>query len=162
MKDMVSITLPLSSSTDTQSESISSNILNSKSGLFILLSNINKKIPYWIKILFRLVFLSILVLKLLGFTNILDIYNNLIYLKLFTYTSCSLVILYQLLNIFLLYKFSNKNVKIPEILPEFLINWLKEFEFICQDPISIKEFKNTCYREIFIYIFIIILITLIF
>jgi hypothetical protein len=116
--------------------------LNSKSGFFILLSNINKKIPYWIKILFRLVFLSILVLKLLGFTNILDIYNNLIYLKLFIYTSCSLVILYQLINIFLLYKFSNKNVKIPEILPEFLINWLKEFEFICQDPIGIFRIGN--------------------
>ena len=136
--------------------------MNSKSGIFLFMSKINKKIPNWIKILFRLIILTVLVLKLLGFTSILGFFNNFLYLKLFIFISCSLGILYQLINIFFIYKFTNKNTKIPEILPDFIINWLKEFEIICQTPESIKDFKNMYYKEILVYISIMIFIALFF
>ncbi len=134
--------------------------MNNSSTLFLLLSNINNKIPDWLKIIFRLLFLSILIIKLLGF-NVLDIISNNYYLKMYCYISCSLVILYQILNILLLYLFSKNNIKIPEILPDFIINWLKEFEIMSSSKASIKEFKTTCYIEILLYVTIIILITLI-
>lgn len=159
LKDIASINLPLSSTSTSQiSNNNSSNIINS----ILLLSNINKKIPNWVKLLFKLLLLSILVLKLLGFKSILDVLNNVYYLKIFSYISCSLAIIYQLLNLYLLYKFYNKNKKIPEILPIFIQNWLKEFEIISSTKESFNEFKNICYIEILIYILIIILITLLF
>lgn len=92
------------------------------SSLFLLLGNINKKIPNWVKLIFKLLFLSILVLKLLGFSSILDIFYNLYNLKIYIYITCLLAILYQILNIYLLYIFTNKNTKISEVLPEFIIN----------------------------------------
>ena len=172
IKNVGSINFPLSESSslalqssgyspsvrsDTQiNNNNSSNIINS----ILLLSNINKKIPNWVKLLFKLLLFSILVLKLLGFNSILDVFNNLYYIKIFSYISGSLAIIYQLFNLYLLYKFSNKNINISEILPNFIINWLKEFEVICSSKESINEFKNICYIQILIYILILILITL--
>jgi hypothetical protein len=45
----------------------------------------------------------------------------------------------------------NKNLKISEVLPQFLINWLKEIETSSSTKEGIKEFKKTCYTEIWIY-----------
>ena len=73
----------------------------------------------------------------------------------------SLVIIYQLVNLYLIHKFSKKDTIIPEILPEFVINWLKEFEILKTSKISVKEFKNMCYIQICIYLAIIVLILLI-
>ena len=108
---------------------------------------------------FNLLLLSIIVIKLLGF-SILDFLNNTYYLKLYLYVSCSLIIMYQLLNIYLLHKFSKQNVQIPKVLPEFIINWLNEFNVISSSVESIKEFKKTYYKEISLYLLIIIIITL--
>ena len=88
---------------------------------FTVFSYLNNKIPYWVKLLFRLLLLSLLALKLLGF-NILDFMSSMYYLRIYCYVVCTLVIFYQLLNLFLLHKFSKKNIKIPKVLPEFLIN----------------------------------------
>ena len=102
-----------------------------------------------------------IVLKLLGF-NFLDVLNNVYYLKIFSYVSCSLAITYQLLNLYLIYKFYKKNTPpaIPEFLPNFIINWLKEFEILGSTNESFNEFKNMCYREILVYLLLITLITL--
>ena len=86
-----------------------------------------KKIPNWLKLIFSLLLVIILVLKLLGLSS-LDVLNNPYYIKIFSYISCSLAIFYELLNLYLLHKFTNKNIKISEVLPEFIINWLQEFE----------------------------------
>jgi len=89
-------------------------------------------------------------------------FNNSYYLKIYLQISCSLVIIYQLLNIGLLYNFIKKNPKIPEYLPEFIINWLKEFEEMSKFPKSFfKEFKTTAYIEIALYLTILILTFLI-
>ena len=84
------------------------------------------------------------------------------YLKSFFYLSWSLALIYQLSNLYILNKFINKNIKISEALPEFLINWLQEFEDSSYSVESIKQFKKTCYIEISIYLSILIIITLIF
>ena len=68
--------------------------------------------------------------------------------------------MYQLLNIYLLHKFSKQNVKIPKVLPEFIINWLNEFYIISSSIESIKFFKQTYYIQISLYLLIMIIITL--
>jgi hypothetical protein len=69
LKDM--ITVDLLNSSDTQTASTSSKILNS--GFFLLIKN---KIPNWVKLLFSLFFLSLFLLKLLGISSIFDIIYN--------------------------------------------------------------------------------------
>lgn len=155
-KDMASINFPLGSSTDSQTDN---NISNNNSSLFLLLSNITKKIPSWVKLFFRLLLLTILVLKLLGI-SILEFLNCTLYIKIYSYITCSLLISYQLLNLYLLQKFSNNNnIKIPEVLPNFIINWLKEFEIIGSKKKNINNFKQIYYIEISIYLVILILTT---
>ena len=78
---------------------------------------------------------------------------------MFSYITCSLLIIYQFLNLYLLHKFSNNNIKIPEVLPDFLINWLKDFKIICSNKESINVIKKTYYIEISIYLVILILTT---
>ena len=56
--------------------------------------------------------------------------------------------------------FSTRTVKISQVLPDFLINWLKEIEILSSTPASLREFKKGCYIEISIYLVIIIFITL--
>ena len=131
----------------------------SNNSLFMLISNLTKKIPNCLKLFFRLLLLSILVIKLLGF-SVIEILNSTYYIKIYLYVSCSLVIIYQLSNLYLLHKFSKQNVQIPKVLPEFIINWLNEFNVISSSVESIKEFKKTYYKEISLYLLIIIIITL--
>jgi hypothetical protein len=111
IKDMVSINVPVESNTKSLIEGNGSNIITTDSNLFLLLSrgwsNLNKKIPSWVKIVFRLLFIILLILKLLGFNNIIDVIYNTYYLKMYIYISCSLAIIFQLLNLYLLHKFSN-------------------------------------------------------
>ena len=61
-----------------------------------------------------------------------------------------------------MYKISKKKTKIPEILPDFLINFLKDYENVGQSKESFNYFKKMFYTEIFIYFCIIIFIILIF
>jgi len=155
----------LSNSTDsdllTENNNNNSEVLNSSSSLFLLFNKIIKIIPHWLKLSFRLILLIILVLKLLGVNSILDIFNHVVYFKLYCYISCSLVILYQLLNIYLIYKFSQPETKIFEFYPEFIINWLKEFEEIGKSKEIAKYFKDMYYREIYLYFILIIIAVLI-
>lgn len=86
--------------------------------------------------------------------------NSMYYLRIYCYVAYTLFNFYPLLNLFLQHKFSKKNVKIPKVLPEFLINWLKEVEDSNSSVESIKQFKTTCYKEVYLYLLILIIITL--
>ena len=153
IKDLASIELFSGggSSTDSQSSNTSS--------LFLFLSNVNKKLPNWVKILLALLIVSILVVKYLGIIYILNI--NTFYIKLYFYIGFSVAIFYQLLSIYLLHKFSKKNINIPEVLPDFIINWLKELEIMSSSKEGIKHLKSLIYIEIIVYILLMILFTLI-
>ena len=137
--------------------------LNSSNYSNLFLKKLNNKggcaaSPSLVKLVFKLIFSIVLVLKLLGFSSIFEVITNTYYLKMYTLTLCSLATLYQLSSIYLLYIFIKKNPKIPEFLPEFLINWLKEFEELSKAESGyFKDFKKSCYTEIAIYLVVIIL-----
>jgi hypothetical protein len=162
------LTFSYSGGSGAQIENNNSNMINTttNSSFFILLNNFKKKIPNWLKIVFKLLFTIILVLKLLGFSfipgfiSVLYFVNNLYHMKLFYYISCSLIISHNLLSLYLIHKFSNNKIKISEALPDFLINWLKIIENMGSSKAGIKEFKSTCYIDITIYLTLLILMTL--
>lgn len=131
------------------------------SDLFLILSNLNKKIPDIVKLIFKLFLVILIVLKLFG-VNFIDLFFNLNYLRIYFYVSVSLVIIYQLLNLYLISLFSRKKIKIFEFLPEFFINWLKEFEFMVKSQDSLKAFKQMCYIELFIYVSLLIILLIFF
>jgi hypothetical protein len=132
-------------------ESSNNKDINNNSFLLLIHKLFKKiKIPLYLRIVFIFFILNIVVLKLLGyniFSLITDksLLRNLIFVYFFLVTS------YQLLNLYLAHIFANKKIKIPEILPDFLINWLKEFEIITLTEESIKGFKKTCYIELLVY-----------
>lgn len=135
--------------------------LINNTGFLLLLSKLNNKIPSWVKLAFKLLFFIIILLKLLGYSIITDVFNDLYFLKKLVYIGSSLVILFDVLNLYLIHKFANKKVKIPAVLPDFIINWLTDFEELSSTQRSIKVFKKECYINISIYLVIMILITLI-
>jgi hypothetical protein len=126
-----------------------------------MLSNLKNKLPSWVKWILRLIVISIILLNLLGFNSLIDVLSNIFYIKLYAYLTCSLVILYQILNIYLLHRFINKKINILPVLPDFIINWLKDLETISSNNDSSQYFKNSCYIQIFIYLSIIFLISFI-
>ena len=121
--------------------------------IFILLTKLFNKIPTLFKFIFIFILLNIIVLKLLGY-SLIDIIIDLSLLKNLIFVYIYLALSYQFLNLYLIHKFASKNIKIPEVLPDFLINWLKEFKIITQSEESIKEFKKICYIEILVYLII--------
>jgi hypothetical protein len=134
-------------------------ILNNISFLLVI-NKIFKKIPTFLKFIFIFIILNIVVLKLLGYSIIVIIDQS--FLKKLVFVYFFLVGGYQLLNLYLLHKFASKNVKIPEVFPDFVINWLKEFEVIVLSEESIKEFKKICYIELVIYLIMMVIFILIF
>lgn len=103
-----------------------------------IISPLKNKIPNWIKLIIIFLSISIVVLKLLG-------------IKIFFYVSCFLAINYLLFNWYLLLKFTYNKIRISNVLPEFLINWLKKFELLSSNEENIKILKKICYIKIFIY-----------
>lgn len=116
----------------------------------------------WLKFGFKLIFVVILVLKLLGFSLYTDFFLNMHNLKLLSQTLCGLWILFLILHVYLIHKFAQKDRQIPEILPNFLIEWLSEFKQIVATPQSIKSFKNMYYIQIALYICIIVFTILVY
>ena len=134
--------------------------MTDQTGLLLIIGNLNKKIPDWLKYLFKLVLLIIVVTKLLGF-NLIDIYLNSYHFKMYIYITSSLFMLSSFFSLFLLHKFANKTIHIPEVLPNFIINWLKILQTVSSNKESIHYFKNKYYLEIVLCILVIIIVTLI-
>ena len=154
---MASIEFSLES--ETQTKETNTNI--NSSSFFLFISNLYDKIPSWVKITFRLLLLFLLVLKLCGIT-LIDFLVNDYYLKIYFIFACSFLIVFHLIILLILQLFIKKSLTISEILPDFLINWLKDFEYISSDPESIKDFKKSSYRLVGIYIIILTLFTIFF
>ena len=157
LKNMASIEFSLES--ETQTKETNTNI--NSSSFFLFISNLYNKIPSWVKITFRLLLLFLLVLKLCGIT-LIDFLVNDYYLKIYFIFACSFLIVFHLIILLILQLFIKKSLTISEILPDFLINWLKDFEYISSDPESIKDFKKSSYRLVGIYIIILTLFTIFF
>jgi hypothetical protein len=158
--------LGLKDLTSIEVNSINNNLSAEKniqtSGLLLLLSKLNKKMPNWLKYMLNIILISMILLNLIGFNSLIEFLNNIFYLKIFAYFLCSLVILYQLLNLYFLHKFIiNKNINISPVLPEFLINWLNDLKLLSLNNESYHYFKNSSYIQIIIYLLIIVLVSII-
>ena len=78
---------------------------------------------------------------------------------------CIFVIFYNLLNIYLLHFFSNpffnkkskKERIVPEVFPEFIFTWLKEFKIKTSSKDTKKVFKTIYYREVLLYSVLLVL-----
>ena len=127
----------------------------------VLLRFLNFYIPNSLKLIFSLFMLCLVVIKLLGFNSIFDVFLNLNYLKFYIYITSSLFILYQILNLYLLHKSTKNTISISPILPVFIIKWLTEFKEISSNENGVQVFKKMCYVQISLYISIIVFITLI-
>ena len=159
LKDMVSIELIGGNETNVTNTTR----VNNNKGIFLILVNkIINYIPYWIKFALILIFILILLIKIIGIENFLNTFvlGKTIYFKWFGYFSCSFVILFNLLNLYLIHKFSQSDIKVSKLFPDFLINWLNDFKIISANEDSIKFFKDMYYRDIIVYLVIIVIITL--
>ena len=104
---------------------------------------------FYLNLLFKLVFAINLVLKLLvkllvkllGFL-LFNIFNYSLFIKLYFIISVLLVILYYLLSLYFLYKFRNQDVKIPRVLPNFIISWLEDIQFMSKTNQGFKSYKD--------------------
>ena len=163
LKDVA--TVSVSTSSTTISSPLSGDEVNNKINSllpgFTVFSYLNKKIPSWVKLVIKLFLVFLLVIKLLGI-SFLEFYNSWLYLRMYCYFVSTLIIMYELLNLYLMHKFHTQTIKIPQVLPDFLRNWLKEFEAVSSRVEYIKEFKKGCYIEIGMYLSLIIIVTLIF
>ena len=65
---------------DLNTENNGNNLINS--GLFLFFRNINNKIPLWLKIIFKLIFIFIIIIKIIGLPAAITILNSNYYLKL--------------------------------------------------------------------------------
>nr|YP_003495103.1 hypothetical protein TrcifM_p12 [Trametes cingulata]ADD21057.1 hypothetical protein [Trametes cingulata] len=153
-KDMLTFNFSFNS----QSE-VENNVRNNS--LFLFLGNFINKIPFWFKVIFKIILISLLGLKLLGI-SIFEFYNNIYYLEIYCLVLCILYILYECVNLYLLHIFSTKkNKKIPDVLPNFFIDWLNSFKVLSSNELLKNETKKNCYVHISLYLVIMLFIIII-
>ena len=97
LKDIVTVNATISPNANLTVDQNILKINSNESGLFMIISNLYNKIPNMVKLLLRFFLLLLVVIKLLGFNNIFEVFFNLYYLKMYLYITCSLLILYLLL-----------------------------------------------------------------
>ena len=127
--------------------------------LLLLISKGIKKLPDWLKFLFFLISLGLFFLKLFGY-NIIDIIIDDSLLIYIIYGYSSLAISYFLLHLYLLQKFYKAKVNIPEILPQFIIDWLEGIKILASNEVGFKTNKETVYLNLIVYIIIVFLVTI--
>jgi hypothetical protein len=134
---------------------------NKNISILFILNKMKELMPEWLRIIFILLTLIFIILKLLGY-NIIQVLIDDTLLKNFVCVYCVVVINYHLLIIYLIHKFSTKKIQIPEVLPNFMINWLKNFEIMSETKETIKAFTKNSYIEISLYMIILLLVLLFF
>ena len=149
----VAISAEIKNENENNLNNLETNNLN-KTGLLLILSNLSKKVPNRVKFVLKWTIIGIKVF----FGSIFLYYLN--YLNIFVFISTSLVIFYEILNLYFLNRFINKNMKFSVVLPQFIINWLKELEEATSNDLTIKIVKENSYIHISIYSVIIILISI--
>ena len=111
-------------------------------------------------LLLLLILISLVILKIFGIITVLEFLNSGYFLKTYFLSGCILILLYYFISLYFMYFFSIKKREIPEVLPDFLIEWLKDFEVITKNKEIIKEFKSVFYQEILLYSVLLVLVLL--
>ena len=158
LKDMIMIHTTLNRPADINIDQNIFNNFNNEGGLFMLISNLNKKIPNTLKFILRLLLFLLVALKLLGFNNIFELFLNLNYIKMYFYITISFYILYHLLLLYLLHRFSQKTISISPVFPAFIMTWLEDIKEASSSNITIMTFKKMCYVQIGLYSSFLVLI----
>lgn len=91
-----------------------------KSSLILLIIKFTNKISSFIKIILKIIFILLILLKIVGLNNLYIIYSNKFYFKIACIFACLLVIFILVLELYLIHKFSKKNIEIPDPLPKIL------------------------------------------
>ena len=114
----------------------------------------------------KYIFLYILVLffiiKLLGFKTYTGFFLNDYYIKIYFYVSAFIVVSIFILQIILLHLFVNNKIKINELLPNFIIDWLETIKYFSETKEAKERFKNESYINIGVCFLIIIFFTLVY
>ena len=130
----------------------------SSSSIFLLLSKGIKKLPTGVKTFFTILFIIIFVLKLFGY-NLIDLYINDKLLRIYLYCYGSVMIIFILLNLYLLHKAYKGQLQISAILPKFIQTWLNGFIILSNKKSVYDNTKETFYLNLMIYIVSLIIIT---
>lgn len=133
--------------------------IKKNTSLLLLISKGIKKLPDWLKFLFFLISLGLFFLKLFGY-NLIDLIIDDSLLVYIIYGYSSLAISYFLLHLYLLHKFYKAKVNIPEILPQFIIDWLEGIKILASNKVGFKTNKETVYLNLIVYIIIVFLVTI--
>lgn len=172
LKDVITIEVLLEQSNLPNSSGVNS----SSSGLFLIFSKLIDKIPNWLKWLFRVLLLGVLLLNVFSFIggSALPILGSILlffklYTKILLISLCLLVIIYLLLTMFILYWIKDKRVNHKQDLvlsfgkytPNFIVDLVWNIKLISLTKESIAEFKTGCYIQLLLYLLIIIVITFI-
>ena len=88
-----------------------------------LILNLLEKIPTWLKLIFNLIFWTLIILKLIGI-NVANFLNKSFYLKIYSIILCCLGIIFLLILLGNIFRYSKGNVQISELWPEFFIDFL--------------------------------------
>lgn len=131
-----------------------SNIV-SNSSLFLMISAIKKYIPKWIVTVFYVIIILLVILKLFGYSFI-DIFIDMNLLYKISFVSLTICLSYHFLTLYLLHKFSSKEISIPKVLPHFIIEWLEHVKYAASNEVDLKEVRKTCYIDISIYLVLLI------
>lgn len=115
------------------------------------------KIPVWLNYTFQSIFIYVFVVKLIWGGNFSELFNP-DYIRIYTYLVGAIAILFELLELLLIYLFSKKYFTISEFLPNFIINWLKGLDILSKNIALVKSIKDSSYKHIVIYIIMIIIV----
>lgn len=145
------VTFPITYYNELQSDN-SFSILSS-SGIFLLLSNLNKKIPHWLKLFFKVTLMLLVIIRLLGFSNPIDFFSNIFYIKMWAYIASSMGILYELTSLYYLHKFyRNVDAPINKFYPHFFKDWIIEIRITSSNKDAFQDFKSASLLYIGIYL----------
>ena len=81
---------------------------------------------------------------------------------MYFYITISFYILYHLLLLYLLHRFSQKTISISPVFPAFIMTWLEDIKEASSSNITIMTFKKMCYVQIGLYSSLLVLIIFVF
>ena len=112
-------------------------------------------------------FLFIIILCVCGILKFFGIsiwvfLNSHYYIKIYFFLTISLAILYFLIQLYTIHKFLTKNIKISEVLPKFIYNWLKDIQMLTRSKLGRKDRIENTYLNLGIYLVLMVLLILVY
>ena len=110
------------------------------------------RIKKWLKLIFIIIFLLGLIVRIYGLSSFVNFITNAYYIKIYFIVGCMLAIIFLLFELYAVHLFVSNKLKIPELLPEFMIKFFSDMKFISSSPQLLKDFKRNTYKEVTLYL----------